>query len=701
MQVMRHHHIIFLALLITSGLVRARSPSEVFAADLEKCIREHAAAAARTFPQWGDSCMPPTEKIDIQAALYDTTLASIQHTYGYTGSLWCSFYSLRMTGKEYNPNDSQPNNPNYFDWYKSLLCPWDLSRCENEPLGMHGDEWKGVPVGDAPNQNTQYLVKPLDPYVSDEPDRRTMSCGLCGWLKRKLGEPPFTIKPDPLPPFTPGAELYTANWDFHPFGSWLANQAARTHEHVDGIVQNINIWRASNGEEIHGFLWQSTRLLAYESQSLSKQRLKFVDEKRAIDHVLRVCKPSWWLAPQSRDDCSHAAGHGFFYYFLDVGRAVSACWTDEIVDHTPGPELDRDTDTRHSGLNAADLLKWRWLCSTGVYHSAGNTLSSAILQQLSRIDTGAEQFLCKHADSWGDHARFFDRCSAGLGMKETEGRLELVRVEKCKVPHSASGKVAKPAAWELKQLSQFGQTMQLSCNPAKYFVQANDQCPLAYRAHFPCEWGTKDYDFCTGRIGGAIVKGPTGPRGVVWETPGTPPNYLTFYTIKVTTALTDEQVEMIPQTRWAFFDTATKTGLLKYDPEVTREELPEELKETVVVETLLELDHVVLTSLAPIILDNTATVTPYHELCMSHEILRETFRCEHPPPPPEGQAYVKYAEDFVSGYPLGVWGGSCTCPDGRVYTAGDNGDLCGSLACFGGVSGPCQEREGIWAFREV
>ena len=37
----------------------------------------------------------------------------------------------------------------------------------------------------------------------------------------------------------------------------------------------------------------------------------------------------------------------------------------------------------------------------------------------------------------------------------------------------------------------------------------------------------------------------------------------------------------------------------------------------------------------------------------------------------------------------GEWGGSCKCPDGKVYLVGDNMDGCGSLACVGGVSGPC------------
>jgi len=68
--------------------------------------------------------------------------------------------------------------------------------------------------------------------------------------------------------------------------------------------------------------------------------------------LAQTCKPAWWLAPQTRDDCSHAAGHGFFYYYLDIGRAVGACWSDLIVDHTPGDWADTDGDTRLAGLNA-------------------------------------------------------------------------------------------------------------------------------------------------------------------------------------------------------------------------------------------------------------------------------------------------------------------------------------------------------------
>lgn len=36
--------------------------------------------------------------------------------------------------------------------------------------------------------------------------------------------------------------------------------------------------------------------------------------------------------------------------------------------------------------------------------------------------------------------------------------------------------------------------------------------------------------------------------------------------------------------------------------------------------------------------------------------------------------------------------GSCTCPDGKKYYAGDNNNLCSTLACYGGTSGNCKKQ---------
>ena len=249
-----------------------------------------------------------------------------------------------MTGKEYDPNSDQPNNPNFADWYASLLCPWHLEKCGNEPLGMHGPESKGVSALAAPKDkmNAQYFPKPKDDYVQDEPLRRTMSCGLCGHLERKLGKPPFKLDPPTVSSvvgpisqrtYKEADALYTANWDFHPFGAWLANYLDKKIG-TPSVVKHINNWKTSNGEEMHGYLWQSTRLLAYDTKSLDGNRLESPDPKVAEKHVMEVCESTWWLAPQSRDDCAHAAGHGFFYFHLDIGKAVQSCWSDLIVDHT-------------------------------------------------------------------------------------------------------------------------------------------------------------------------------------------------------------------------------------------------------------------------------------------------------------------------------------------------------------------------------
>jgi len=136
----------------------AAQESTEFANALEQCIRHAAAEAAASLPEWGNACMAPTAKIDIQAAVLTRTLGPIRERYGYAAALWCSFYSVRMTGAEYDPKDAQPNNPNFPDWYKTLLCPWDLDVCGNEQLGKNGREWEGISVRGAPNQNAQVLA---------------------------------------------------------------------------------------------------------------------------------------------------------------------------------------------------------------------------------------------------------------------------------------------------------------------------------------------------------------------------------------------------------------------------------------------------------------------------------------------------------------------------------------------------------------
>eukprot|EP00966_Prymnesium_polylepis_P214601 4969611-Prymnesium_polylepis.1 len=304
--------------------------------------------------------MPGTFIVDAQAAVYKETLSPIMQKHGYTGALWCAFFTLRMF-HEPDPNDPQPNQPFYRLWYDSLVCPWDIAGCGHEPLGHGGPERDGAP--------TEWATDREHPQYKGEGDRRAMSCGLCGHLLRTFGKPPFRMADNVLKPLPQGIweyEPYTrTHMDMHPFGAWLANDHFLHGRNLDQTVANINVHKASNGEEIHGFTWQYLRLLAYDNHQLSGTRKPA--EQLNIDeagwHANQICKTTWYRAGQSHDDCAHAVGHGMFYYFMNIGRGAQGCWTDHTADDAP------------DWLTPKDLLKWRWLCTTGIYHSALNTIS--------------------------------------------------------------------------------------------------------------------------------------------------------------------------------------------------------------------------------------------------------------------------------------------------------------------------------------
>jgi len=51
------------------------------------------------------------------------------------------------------------------------------------------------------------------------------------------------------------------------------------------------MWKASNGEEMHGYLWQSLRLLAYDTGKLEGKRKGYVDDYIGPLHAMKVRKP--------------------------------------------------------------------------------------------------------------------------------------------------------------------------------------------------------------------------------------------------------------------------------------------------------------------------------------------------------------------------------------------------------------------------
>ena len=50
---------------------------------------------------------------------------------------------------------------------------------------------------------------------------------------------------------------------------------------------------------------------------------------------------------------------------------------------------------------------------------------------------------------------------------------------------------------------------------------------------------------------------------------------------------------------------------------------------------------------------------------------------------------------------VGGSGGTCRCPDGNEYGAGDNDDDCNSLACINGQMVNCNRKDGPWSRRKV
>ena len=67
-----------------------------FVTKLEQCIRHNAASIAASAMDWSDRCQSISNKMDSQVARMRETLDPIFHEFGYSGALWCAFYTAKM-----------------------------------------------------------------------------------------------------------------------------------------------------------------------------------------------------------------------------------------------------------------------------------------------------------------------------------------------------------------------------------------------------------------------------------------------------------------------------------------------------------------------------------------------------------------------------------------------------------------------------
>lgn len=275
-----------------------------FVSVLTSCIQQLGAEAEATYSEWGNPCLPTTTRINMQSTILERVLRPVFDRYGYPAALWCASYTLR-----------DRKTAEAWMQYHNLLCPWDRgSTCWGDPLGQ--DEDSGVPVK---LSEAEYVE-----HVGGE--RYTMSCALCGHLQRALGPPPFVVTPD-----TPDHdERWDMRWDMHAFGVWLANDRSMRARGAEASMRLISKYRGSYGNTgilnvVHSFVWEGCRQLALSASSEHKMNQKRpvapLSEAVVTEHVLRTCRSTWDLRDQSRHDCAHAAGHGFFEYFHSIQAA--------------------------------------------------------------------------------------------------------------------------------------------------------------------------------------------------------------------------------------------------------------------------------------------------------------------------------------------------------------------------------------------
>ena len=388
------------------GTVADSAEAVAFADALESCIREAAEAVSASVPAWADHCESVSAKTALQRRELGRTLDPLFAAHGYTAALWCSIYS-----------SAWPMGWTDGNWYDMYLCPAARACSGREALGE---------VDEAVGSDGTVEEGETAPI-------RTMSCALCRRLRARLGEAPFTLadtipsRERPVPGRYPTSRYqrmaaeYEARlgsrgywdrwvgWDLHPFGVWLADAvwpAQLEERRLWEAEERIARYRLTNGEVMHGFVWQSLALLAERAPP-----------RDPSEWVFTACDPTWRWQNEgtNRGTCAHGAGHGLFYYYRRGDCGWSCAVRAALPACSRGP----------LGGWAAEG-NWAELCEGGVFHSAFNSLTAPDLLRHAALSPASSLAEAVCEAGWRG-------CAVNLGAEEGEGRFALAKAGFCDV----------------------------------------------------------------------------------------------------------------------------------------------------------------------------------------------------------------------------------------------------------------------------
>lgn len=380
-----------------------------FVADLENCIETASTAIASNALLWGDRCSPMTMRDELEASLWKPSLDAMHARWGYSGALWCAFYTSVME------KDGLIKT-----WRDGLLCPWIPGTCQYEEIGnthdgaTQGDEAEGVPKA----WGIQLCDDPWNCRARGEQNTKAMSCGLCGHLERKFGGAPFWKSDAHWPAawhHSPRYALFKSSgranmaaggttgwdnmWDMHVFGHWHGNHLAdRFHANpqmdLEGVMDTVHRYRITNTEETHGTLWAFIARLAGTSHNHIALASKLCEQARQRGGVTYL-------------EAAHGVGHGLFYYHMTNMQRGTAGYT-----------LDGQTVINRAMADCKNAAIWQgqycndcfiftpgggveWWCAAGVTHSATNSLSLDVIQAIGDSTAAVKAFVCISAtDKW-------------------------------------------------------------------------------------------------------------------------------------------------------------------------------------------------------------------------------------------------------------------------------------------------------------